>query len=132
MDKGDDMKTAKEQDRAMGQARALLSSVLEMVDAGEIDYDGDMLDAEAIQERINVRTDWYWPDAEDNNPTEYTILLCAGSPACRIIGDLSEYGEPETARIEYQDWLTPWVDYPIDNDEEEKVLTYCRQFYFGG
>jgi len=136
--------TVEEMDTAKSQAKAQLDSIIEMVDAlegardgDEVDYEGEMLDEDAIRERINedplsveVRADWHSPGAEDSKPTEYTILLCTGGPACRIIGDLSEYGEPETARIEYQDWFTPWNDYRLDSEEEVKVLTYCQQFYF--
>ena len=60
----------------------------------------------------------------------FEILLCTGGPACRIVGTLDEYGEPETARVEYQDWFKPWTELPLDLDELEAVLTYCRQFYF--
>lgn len=63
---------------------------------------------------------------------EYRILLCTGGPAVRIIGELGKYAEPETARIEYQDWDTPWEEYVITNaKDQEALLTYCRQFYFG-
>lgn len=134
------------ENHAKDQARAQLESIIEMVDTlekaqeteGEVEYEGDMLDEDGARARITedalsveVRTDWHAPGAEDSKPTEYTILLCTGGPACRVIGNLSEYQEPESARIEYQDWFTPWIDYPLDSKEEEKVLAYCRQFYFG-
>jgi len=61
---------------------------------------------------------------------EFTILLCTGGPAVRIIGELNEHQEPESARIEYQDWFTAWEDMPLTSEQQEKVLTYCRQFYF--
>jgi hypothetical protein len=62
---------------------------------------------------------------------QYFILLCTGGPAVRMIGELDEYGEPETARLQYQDWGTPWTDYPNAGDMEEIMLEYARQFYFG-
>ena len=81
---------------------------------------------------VEVRTDWHQPGAEDDKPTVYTILLCTGGPACRIIGDLDEYAQPDTAHLEYQDWFTPWEEYHQLNDEEEEtLLSYARQFYFG-
>jgi hypothetical protein len=81
---------------------------------------------------VEVRSDWHTLGG-DSEATEYTILLCTGGPACRIIGELGQYNEPETAKIEYQDWFTPWVEYRETTDkEDEALLSYARQFYFGG
>ena len=63
---------------------------------------------------------------------QYFILLCTGGPACRIIGNLNEYNEPETAKIQYQDWGTPWTDYSNVASMEDTLLKYARQFYFEG
>ncbi len=94
-------------------------------------------DEEAAQQAISedplsveVRQGWH-PPGEDEAPTEYTILLCTGGPACRIIGDLDEHQQPDTAKLEYQDWFTPWVEYYNTTPEEgEALLSYARQFYF--
>ena len=90
---------------------------------------------QAIQEdplSVEVRTDWHAVGAEDDKPTDYNILLCTGGPACRIIGELDEYGQPDSAKIEYQDWFTPWeVLLPLESEEHDALLTYARQFYFG-
>lgn len=140
--------SVQEKDTAKDQAEAQLNSIIGMVEvleqAGEADNSGagdnpDIVialeDAEqTIHEDalcVEVRTGWHEVGAKDNKPTEYTILLCTGGPACRIIGNLSEHGEPETARIEYQDWGTPWTEYRMTSEQEEKVLTYARCFYFG-
>ena len=80
---------------------------------------------------VEVRTDWHAVGAEDDKPTEYNILLCTGGPAVRIIGRLTEYGEPETASIEYQDWFKPWTRLPIDGDDEDALLAYASVFWFG-
>ena len=88
---------------------------------------------ERIQEdplSVQVRSDWHNP-GERGESLEYEILLCTGGPACRIIGDLGQYNEPDSVSIEYQDWFTPWNDYPLSSEEEETLLTYARQFYFG-
>lgn len=47
---------------------------------------------------VRVRSDWEDPSQFMRMvaPAEYEILLCTGGPACRIIGELSEHGEPET------------------------------------
>jgi hypothetical protein len=64
-------------------------------------------------------------------PEEFNILLCTGGPAVRIIGTLSEHGEPESARLEHQDWGTPWTEYRLSGEQQDILLAYCRCFYFG-
>jgi len=78
---------------------------------------------------VEVRSDWHVP-GRDEGATEYLILLCTGGPACRIIGDLDQHNEPETAKLQYQDWFTPWKDY-TEQSNEEALLIYARCFYFG-
>lgn len=96
----------------------------------------DRDDAEQrIQEdplEIAVRSDWYAPGSagEDISPTEYLILLSTGGPACRIIGDLGQHGQPESATLQHQDWYEGWQDY-TDEVDESILLTYAQQFYFG-
>ena len=79
---------------------------------------------------VEVRADWHTP-GESSKANEFTILLCTGGPACRIIGELDEHQQPDRARIEYQDWFTPWIELvDISSSEREALLTYSRQFYF--
>ena len=81
---------------------------------------------------VEVRSDWHTPGDSSDKSTEYIILLCTGGPAVRIIGELNEHGQPETAELEYQDWFTVWVRYADASSEEyEALLTYARQFYYG-
>jgi len=99
---------------------------------------GDCEDQEQAQERlqedplsVEVRSDWHSPgDEESAKPSEFCILLCTGGPAVRIRGDLDEYGQPDRAYIQYQDWGTPWTDY-VGHGHADELLTYCQQFYFG-
>lgn len=136
------MKTAKQpietndESRSDNQAKAQLESITEMVAvliaAGEDDQKREEAE-QTIQEdplSVEVRSDWHAPGGE-SALGEYQILLCWGGPACRIIGELSEHGEPETARIEHQDWGTPWTEHRLTSEEEETVLKYARCFYFG-
>lgn len=134
--------------RAQGQAQ--FDSIKEMVEAlhlAEQDDEDDRSGCAADEARraieedalsVQVRSAWYSPGSPDadTKPAEYSILLCTGGPACRIVGDLSEYGEPETARLEVQDWFTPWAEFrprvaPDDYDAEPILLAYARCFYFG-
>jgi hypothetical protein len=79
---------------------------------------------------IEVRGDWRAVgEAEDAGEGEFCILLGTGGPATRIRGELSG-GEPARAWIEAQDWGTPWTHY--FGADQDTLLTYARQFYFGG
>jgi len=62
---------------------------------------------------------------------EFCILLVTGGPAVRIRGYLGAYTEPERAYLEHQDWFEPWVELPLAAEEEEILLNYCREFYYG-
>lgn len=136
---------AKEKDHAKDQARAQLERIHQMVDGlnaamyrddSELAAQHDIEEArEAIEQdalSVEVRSDWCVPGSpESGAPTEYKILLCTGGPAVQIVGDLGRYCEPETARLQHQDWFKPWTDYPLSSKDEEALLTYARCFYFG-
>lgn len=79
---------------------------------------------------VEVRSGWCSSPSE-MEAEEFKILLCTGGPACRLIGELNQYNEPDKVRLQYQDWFTPWCDFYLDSEDEEIVLEYCRQFYFG-
>lgn len=129
----------KNKNHAMEQAKTQLESIKEMIenlekaeqenDDNAIDEARETIDNNPLE--ISVRSDWHTPGQDDNKPTEYMILLCTGGPAVRIIGDLNKYCEPETAKIEFQDWFTPWENMPLDSEEENIVLKYAQNFYFG-
>ena len=120
--------------RGEDQARAQLDSIIEMVEKLDTGTDIEREEAQTIIHEdplsVQVRSGWYSPGSENTKPEEFEILLCTGGPAARIIGELNEYLEPETAILQHQDWFTPWIDQPLTEEEEEKVLEYCRQFYF--
>ena len=127
------MKT-EEKDRAREQARAQLESILEMVAAlekADSDADGEKARETITSDPLSVEIRSVWHPVSTEAPGEYMILLCTGGPAVRIFGKLNKHDEPESASIEYQDWGTVWTDYPLDDNEEKQVLTYCEQFYFG-
>jgi hypothetical protein len=87
---------------------------------------------------VQVRSAWFTPghEREKLRAAEYELLLCTGGPACRIIGELDEHGQPETAHMQVQDWFTPWTDFrplvgPDNYDSESILLAYARVFWFG-
>lgn len=130
-----------EENYALQQAKSQLESIKEMVEELRISRETGIYDAnDRIYDRINehpleisVRSGWHQPGQPHINmsASEYLILLCTGGPAVRIIGELDEHKSPITARIEYQDWGTPWMNYMLTSDETDAVLEYASVFYYG-
>jgi hypothetical protein len=85
---------------------------------------------QAIEEdplSLQVRSGWVSP-GEPMTAEEFELLLGTGGPAVRIIGELDSHGEPDRARLQTQDWFTPWTDY--FGASQDTLLAYCRCFYF--
>ncbi len=82
---------------------------------------------------VEVRGGWHTPGDEDGDEAhEYRILLCTGGPAVQITGEIGQHGEPESARIQYQDWFRPWTDWTDGPaDEDDILLAYASVFYWG-
>ena len=112
----------KEQNHAFQQAMSQFESIEEMV---------KNLKTENEEEREKAIQTIQEDALEVGKLNQYFILLCTGGPACRIIGNLDEYGQLETAKIQYQDRGTPWTDYPNVASMEDTLLEYANQFYFG-
>ncbi len=114
--------------------RGLAMEAREIANAARAAFDAlpDEDDArETIQEdplSVEVRSAWHTPGAEAS-PDEFKILLSTGGPATQIIGELNEHGEPITAQLQAQDWFTSWTTYR--EADEETLLKYCQQFFFG-
>lgn len=113
-------------------------------DAWVKEYHDEDAAQQAIQEdplSVLVRSGWYTPGealymAERNSlagklAVEYEILLCTGGPAVRIRGTLDNDGQPQDARLEYQDWGTPWIEYTFHLPLRPTLLAYAQQFYYG-
>lgn len=82
---------------------------------------------------IEVRSGWLSPSEFSSSriePEEFTILLCTGGPAVRLIGELDEHNQPKDVRIEYQDWFTPWEELVLDHEGYEIIEKYAAQFEF--
>jgi hypothetical protein len=127
-------------EHAMSNARAWLADIHEMLAtieaAEEARKRGAADDArEKAQESVlsvQVRSGWHAPGAEPGEPEEYEILLTTGGPACRIIGRLGAYGQPdEWPEIQWQDWGTQWTRLTLDAGDLDALATFARLFYFG-
>ena len=92
----------------------------------EIDSDEVREYLETIPLEVSRR---YCPDTGE--ATGYSILLCTGGPAVRIIGDLGGYDEPESAEIQAQDWGTGWEYLRMTEEEETALMWFVNLFYFG-
>ena len=132
--KTEERNTAKSQ--ALAQFESIEDMILELKIAQE---SGDDEKAEqaglTIQENalsVETRSGWRSPtNCSGESDSEFRLLLCTGGPAVQIVGDLNEYSEPEKPRLQYQDWGTPWTDYPLSSKQEETLLSYCQTYYFG-
>jgi hypothetical protein len=133
-----------EKDHAEENARAWISSIVEMVAALTAAHDLENDDAQdaalanaeqTIRESVlsvQVRSGWYDPCGSTETssaPAEYEILLTTGGPACRIIGELNEHGDPTCAELQKQGWGTPWAR--VTESRRNALLTFAQQFYYG-
>jgi hypothetical protein len=125
--------TATPDTAARDNATAWLATIRGLVAALQAAHDADAAQA-AIQRAplsVEVRSGWYDP-VRVATSVEYQILRPYGGTAARITGDLDGYALPAgTARLEYQDWGTPWTSHPLTDEEADDVLTFARQFSFG-
>lgn len=107
-----------------------LASIIELVAAMEENDDEgrDAILEDALS--IEVRSGW---EAIGANLTasEYRILLTTGGPAVQIVGELNQWGEPETATLQVQDWFKPWTEFPTTTEEDSALMAYTSCFYFG-
>jgi len=83
---------------------------------------------------VRIREDWHALD-EVADAAEYMILISTGGPALRMIGTIDrnsrlEGFEPASARLQHQDWNTPWTDY-ISPGSEDALIWYASQFHWG-
>ena len=98
--------------------------------ASGLDFDTAREDAErAIQEdplSLQYRSGWYTPGSEESlDPEEFEVLLATGGPAVRIIGEFGERGSIDSARLQAQDWFTPWTNYRA-SEAGATLRRYCE------
>gem|GEM_PF-2419512 len=78
---------------------------------------------------VEVRGDWFTPGDAVLEPVEYRVLIATGGPAARIVGELNTHLEPYSARLEVQDWGTPWEE--VTSISRETLMSYVQCFNFG-
>ena len=110
--------------------------LIEEMDWAE-DQDRDSVEdalRELVQEdplEVKVREDWHRLGGVAD-AAEYMILISTGGPALRLVGRLCDF-EPESARLQHQDWGTPWTDvfYVNQPEGDDALIWYASQFYWG-
>ena len=81
---------------------------------------------------VQVRSGWYNPSDGPEKPMEFEILLGTGGPTSKIIGELDDYAQPDSARFEFQDWFKPWTAARnLSEEQNAAILEFAQQFYFG-
>ena len=128
----------KDNKHAIDNAVAGLASIKEMLEAyDKAVEEGDQSVIESTEQQIHedpleltVRSGWYNPydRKADKKPAEFFILLSTGCPASRIIGQLDNNLDVESARLEWQDWGTPWTEHRTTAEEEEILKRYAGFF----
>ncbi len=114
------------------------NEVRDWQDAGELadleEMAGDCKDLDEAQQRITadplsveVRSAWVLV-GDKMEPEEFRIVLCTGGPHVELRGELDEYKQPCKVSMHYADWGTSGEFREID---EDVLLTYCQQFFFG-
>ena len=125
-------------DHAEDNARGWLGTIRDLIArqraAHESDDDADCAVCAEIRESVlSVCVSYgdFVPvgDPPPTEPTHYELLLSTGGPAARIVGDL-DGGEPRTARLEKQDWFTPWTPVQLADDEHADLDAFARTFCF--
>lgn len=80
---------------------------------------------------VDVRsTSWVSVGAE-MEADEFRILLSTGGPSMRITGDIGQHGEPCNPLMQVQDWFKPWTTCDTTEEQDEALLWFCSEFYFG-
>lgn len=123
--------------QAVAQFESIKDMVMELQTARDAEDDNGFGPIEDAEQRIRedaltveVRSNWHGL-GEDTYNEEFRILLCTGGPAVQIVGKLTEHNEPESARLEYQDWGTPWTTLPQAHTDRQILVEYASTFYFG-
>jgi hypothetical protein len=114
--------------RAIEEAKACLNSIKGFSDQWDTDGDTEELLEEMREYPAGYAVRSGWTElGESLEVSEYCLTLSGGGPACRIIGNIDLSGDASSARIQYQDWGTPWTDLNVCGADEEILLWFAQQ-----
>ena len=122
-------------EHAFVNAKAWFEELRERYRACEDNPEYDYREIDEMPLSVECREPWHSP-GEQAKPSEFNILLTTGGPALRVWGELSEYGEPDGAQLQMQDWGVPWREvWPCEvaemDEAREVLLWFAQRFYFG-
>ena len=97
------------------------------------DWNEDSADDQLREMPLSIEFRSGWQDVLPLEVSEFCILLSTGGPACRIVGGINSDGEPFHARLEYQDWGTPWTQlFSMSDHERDCLAIFCARLVFIG
>jgi hypothetical protein len=111
------------------QARAHLEHIQELLqnlDNAETEEDRESSYMELCEYPLEIRTQK--EETDYRMETSYIILLCTGGPAVRVYGQKDFNGIALSARLQAQDWFTPWEDVHLTKNEHETIVDFAN-FY---
>ena len=107
-------------------AQAWTESAVDMIarlNAADDDGLREAVETEIQESPLEICWRSGWSTRHDVYETaEAYILLSTGGPALRLIVDVTDM---ESARLEWQDWGTPWTDCHLTSDEEAAWLRFA-------
>ena len=111
------MTTTTTENHAAANAAAWCETILSQLErlkaaCRESDDAYEAIRQEIQESPLSLAVRSHWQDlGEPLKPAQFCILLSTGGPGLRIVGELGQFNCPESARMEYQDWGTPWTEY---------------------
>lgn len=76
----------------------------------------------ALATRYSASVDIEWD--RGGGPSQYVIQL---GPSVRIAGQLGASDGLDSARMEYQNESTPWLELPLGGDDQQAVTAFVRR-----
>ena len=110
----------------------LLAAQTAISDGETAELDGYKVDEEGVMAAIcenpldssYTRESYEDGEEDEEDPiTGFTVLLCTGGPAVRIVGDLYA-GVESNVRVESQGWFIPWQRIALSASEQDAVNWY--------
>lgn len=79
---------------------------------------------------IEVRSGW-GQIGDEFTAAEFRIVLSTGGPHVEMTGELDHHREPYRAWLQYNGWFMPMTERINEPGDQEVLLEYASQFYFG-
>lgn len=117
-------------DEDLNTLQELLADLIddEAFEPDDFEFDEDAARDAILEDPLSLEVRSGWTSLGVDLEAEwYCLLLTTGGPAVRITGELDR-GSPTSAKLEVQDWWTPWTEYHQADDDV--LMKYVSQFCF--